>query len=63
MIDLHTHILPGIDDGLNTEDEAVEYAAAVVAAGASGIAFGRNTWGAKDPKAMAARLHAAVHGA
>ena len=26
MIDLHTHILPGVDDGLNTEDEAVEFA-------------------------------------
>ncbi len=26
MIDLHTHILPGIDDGVETEDEAVEFA-------------------------------------
>ena len=26
MIDLHTHILPGIDDGVKTEDEAVEFA-------------------------------------
>ncbi len=26
MIDLHTHILPGIDDGVATEDEAVEFA-------------------------------------
>lgn len=26
MIDLHTHILPGIDDGVQTEDEAVEFA-------------------------------------
>jgi protein-tyrosine phosphatase len=26
MIDLHTHILPGIDDGLESEDEAVEFA-------------------------------------
>ena len=47
----------------DSEDEAVQYAADVVAAGASGIAFGRNTWGSSDPKAMAARLHAAVHGA
>lgn len=46
----------------DTEDEAVEYAAAVVKAGASGIAFGRNTWGAKDPTAMAKRLAKAVHG-
>ena len=43
-------------------DEAVQYAAAVVAAGASGIAFGRNTWGAKDPTEMVRRLSAAVHG-
>jgi len=46
----------------DTEDEAVKYAADVVAAGASGIAFGRNTWGAKDPTAMVRRLYAAVHG-
>lgn len=46
----------------DTEDEAVQYAADVVKAGASGIAFGRNTWGAKDPTAMVRRLHAAVHG-
>lgn len=26
MIDLHTHILPGIDDGVRTEEEAVEFA-------------------------------------
>ena len=26
MIDLHTHILPGVDDGADTEDEAVEFA-------------------------------------
>jgi protein-tyrosine phosphatase len=26
VIDLHTHILPAIDDGLQTEDEAVEFA-------------------------------------
>jgi len=26
MIDLHTHILPGVDDGVQTEDEAVEFA-------------------------------------
>lgn len=26
MIDLHTHILPGVDDGVKTEDEAVEFA-------------------------------------
>jgi len=26
MIDIHTHILPGIDDGVKTEDDAVEFA-------------------------------------
>jgi DhnA family fructose-bisphosphate aldolase class Ia len=46
----------------DSEDEAVQYAADVVAAGASGIAFGRNTWSAQDPTAMVRRLHAAVHG-
>lgn len=46
-----------------TEDEAVAYAAAVVAAGASGIAFGRNVFGSSDPTAMTKRLYAAVHGA
>lgn len=46
----------------DTEAEAVQYAADVVAAGASGIAFGRNTWGAKDPTEMVRLLHKAVHG-
>lgn len=26
MIDLHTHILPGVDDGVQSEEEAVEFA-------------------------------------
>jgi protein-tyrosine phosphatase len=30
MIDLHAHILPGIDDGVKTEDEAVEFARAAL---------------------------------
>ena len=46
----------------DSEAEAVQYAADVVAAGASGIAFGRNTWGAKDPTEMVRLLHKAVHG-
>ena len=33
MIDLHTHILPGVDDGVETEDEAVEFARMAVADG------------------------------
>jgi DhnA family fructose-bisphosphate aldolase class Ia len=46
-----------------SEDEAVEYAAAVVAAGASGISFGRNVFLAQDPTEMTRRLYRAVHGA
>jgi len=46
----------------DSEEEAVQYAADVVAAGASGIAFGRNTWGASDPTEMVKKLYAAVHG-
>lgn len=33
MIDLHTHILPGVDDGVSTDDEAVEFARMAVADG------------------------------
>ena len=33
MIDLHTHILPGIDDGIPTEDDAVEFARVAAADG------------------------------
>ena len=33
MIDLHTHILPGVDDGVQTEDEAVEFARVAAADG------------------------------
>ena len=33
MIDLHAHILPGLDDGPRTLDESAEMAAAAVAAG------------------------------
>ena len=32
MIDLHTHILPGIDDGVKTEEEALEFARTALAA-------------------------------
>lgn len=33
MIDIHTHILPGIDDGVDTEEEAVAFARIAVADG------------------------------
>lgn len=45
------------DDG-----QVVDLARGVVAAGAAGVAFGRNVWGSDDPAGMVARLRAAVHG-
>ena len=38
MIDLHTHILPGIDDGARTLDDALKMARAFAADGVSVIA-------------------------
>jgi DhnA family fructose-bisphosphate aldolase class Ia len=38
-------------------------AAAAIAAGAAGVAFGRNVWGAADPAAMVRDLYRVVHGA
>ena len=38
MIDLHTHILPGIDDGARTLDDALEMARAFVADGVTTVA-------------------------
>ena len=38
MIDLHTHILPGIDDGARTLDDALEMARAFVADGVIAVA-------------------------
>jgi protein-tyrosine phosphatase len=37
VIDLHTHILPGIDDGVKTEDDAVEFAKVAAADGVTTI--------------------------
>lgn len=45
----------------DSEDEVVELAGGVVAAGAAGVAFGRNVWGSEDPEALIGRLKAAVH--
>lgn len=47
---------------MESEDAAVDYAKAVVAAGASGVAFGRNAWTAADVTGMVRRLNEAVHG-
>ena len=38
-------------------------AAAAIGAGAAGVAFGRNVWGAPDPAAMVRDLRQIVHGA
>ncbi|GIU86058.1 MAG: hypothetical protein KatS3mg009_0573 [Acidimicrobiia bacterium] len=45
-----------------SEDDVVAVARGVVAAGAAGIAFGRNVWGSPDPAALVRRLRHAVHG-
>jgi DhnA family fructose-bisphosphate aldolase class Ia len=47
---------------MDSEDDVVALARGVVAAGAAGIAFGRNVWGSPDPAALVNRLRAAVHG-
>ena len=47
---------------MTTEDDVVSLARGVVAAGAAGIAFGRNVWGSPDPTALVTRLREAVHG-
>ena len=33
MIDLHTHILPGVDDGVKTVEESLEFARVAAADG------------------------------
>jgi DhnA family fructose-bisphosphate aldolase class Ia len=45
-----------------SEDDVVALARGVVAAGAAGIAFGRNVWGSPDPTTLVQRLREAVHG-
>ena len=39
MIDLHSHLLPGIDDGARSLDEALQLARAAVADGITHITF------------------------
>ena len=46
-----------------SEDDVVEMAHGVVAAGGAGVAIGRNVWGSDDPAALVRRLREAVHGA
>jgi DhnA family fructose-bisphosphate aldolase class Ia len=44
-------------------DALIDRVERAVAAGAAGVAFGRNVWGSPDPAAMVGRLRTAVHGA
>ena len=37
MIDIHCHILPGLDDGPSTEEESLELALAAVASGTRAV--------------------------
>src|SRR6202453_3831926 len=58
MIDLHTHILPGIDDGPETVEDSLELARAAVAAGARMlVATPHVSWTyPNDPNTIAARV-------
>jgi class I fructose-bisphosphate aldolase/fructose-bisphosphate aldolase/2-amino-3,7-dideoxy-D-threo-hept-6-ulosonate synthase len=47
---------------MESEDDVVDLATAVCAAGAAGIIFGRNIWGSSDPAGLLKRLHGVVHG-
>ena len=58
-LDLHTHILPGVDDGPESTEHSVELIAQSVRQGAVGIAATphRSTWAYHEPiPAMEARL-------
>ncbi|MFH5879131.1 class I fructose-bisphosphate aldolase [Arthrobacter sp. NA-172] len=44
-----------------TDTEVLELAAGVMEAGAAGLTFGRNVWGAENPTKMIAALRAIVH--
>jgi len=58
MIDLHTHVLPGIDDGPETIEGSVELARAAVAAGTRMlVATPHVSWAyPNDPDTIAARV-------
>jgi protein-tyrosine phosphatase len=64
MIDLHSHILPGLDDGVRTVEESVELAREAAASGIEAIAgtpHVRHDW-PTTPEAME-RAHAEVEAA
>ncbi len=52
-LDLHTHILPGVDDGPESSDLSLEMIAAAVKDGAVGIAATphRSSWAYSEPRA------------
>ncbi len=58
MIDLHTHVLPGIDDGPETVEDSLELARAAVAAGTQTlVATPHVSWTyPNDPATIAARV-------
>ena len=47
MIDLHTHILPGIDDGAEDEEVSAKLLDALVSQGVSKIVFTSHYYGRK----------------
>jgi class I fructose-bisphosphate aldolase len=48
--------------GEKTDDRGVlQMTHDMLTAGGSGVAYGRNVWGRKDPKAMVLALRAIVH--
>ena len=58
MIDLHAHILPGLDDGPESLDASAEMAAAAVAAGTRVMAATSHvnrSWGLRAAEIEAAR--------
>lgn len=58
MLDLHSHILPGVDDGAASLEEALEIARAAVADGTRGIAATPHVRG--DYPTGAGQMHAGV---
>jgi len=48
-------------DLTNDHDKLFASVGAALEAGARGVAFGRNVWGAKDPGGVVAQLHGVIH--
>ncbi|MGQ9825977.1 MAG: CpsB/CapC family capsule biosynthesis tyrosine phosphatase, partial [Desulfotomaculales bacterium] len=69
MVDLHTHILPGLDDGARNEEEALEMAACAAADGIAGLIAtphfiqGQFTPSRQEILAAVGRLNAGLGGA